>query len=171
MRKEIVTGVILGFFFSTSSFAVPMTEIWYEVNELDSGRWLYNYEVSNISLTVPIEEFTIWFDFGLYDNLAIETPSSLSNDWDEIVLQSEPVLKDNGAYDAKALGLGIGVGGIGSGFVVSFDWLGESEPGSQFYEIIDGKTFGTIDSGFTIPEPSMLLMLALGGLFLRRRTR
>ena len=66
---------------------------------------------------------------------------------------------------------GIGIGQNVSGFTVSFDWLGTGDPGSQFYEIIDPDTFDTIDSGFTVPEPAILPLLALGVLALRKKCR
>ncbi len=174
MRRKILLGVVWTFLFGASAFGVPKTEIWYETTELGLGKWQYTYEVTNISLTKPIVEFTIWFDFGSYENLAIETPEPLASDWDEIVVQPEPVLKDDGYYDAKT-GVwkrGIGVGQTVSGFAVSFDWLGVGQPGSQFYEIIDPGTFETIDSGMTIPEPTSAVMLGLGGVLLvLRRVR
>ena len=159
----------MSFFFTCAVFALPVTEIQYEATDLGSDRWQYSYDVTNISLTGAIEEFTIWFDFDLYDNLSIETTDPPSSDWDEIVIQPEPVLSDDGYYDALGLGVGIGIGERVSGFSVSFDWLGGGEPGSQFYEIIDPDTFETIDSGWTIPEPATLLILALGGIVLRRK--
>ena len=169
MKRQIFAGIVLVFFLTAIGSGVPKTEIWYETSELGSGHWQYTYDVTNISLTVPIEEFTIWFDFGLYKNLAIETPDPPASNWSEIVIQPEPVLKDDGAYDARALGLGIGIGQTVSGFAVSFDWLGDAVmPGPQFYEIIDPVTFETIDSGYTIPEPATLVLLALGGMIFKR---
>jgi hypothetical protein len=168
MKRETIAGVMFTLFFATTSFCTP-TQIRYETSELGAGRWQYSYDVRNINLTAPIEEFTIWFDYGLYDNLAVETPNPPASNWSEIVLQPEPVLQDDGAYDAKALNLGISIGQIVGGFAVSFDWLGTGEPGTQFYEIIDPTTFETIDSGWTIPEPATILLFGLGGLVLRRR--
>lgn len=170
MKRQIFAAVVFVFFLTVVGSSVPKTEIWYQTSDLGSGRWQYNYDVTNISLTVPIEEFTIWFEFGLYENLAVETPDPPAGNWSEIILQPEPVLKDDGAYDAKALGSGIGVGQIVTGFAVSFDWLGDATmPGPQFYEIIDPVTYQTIDSGRTIPEPTMLLLLGVGAVALRRR--
>jgi hypothetical protein len=169
MKKQIFAGIGFVFFLTAIGFGVPKTEIRYQTSDLGSGRWQYSYDVTNISLTAPIEEFTIWFDFGLYKNLAIQTPDPPASNWNEIVIQPEPVLQDDGAYDAKALGLGIGIGQIVTGFAVSFDWLGDAvKPGPQFYEIIDPVTFETLDSGYTIPEPATLLILTLGGLILPR---
>jgi hypothetical protein len=169
MKRQIFVGVVFGFLLTAGSFG-SSTQIIYKTNELGAGRWQYTYDVKNISLTETIEEFTIWFDFGLYEDLAIQTPDPPASSWSEIVLQPEPVLQDDGAYDAKALGPGIGVGQVVTGFSVSFDWLGDAVmPGSQFYEIIDPDTYQTIDSGYTIPEPATLLLLAFGGLVLRRK--
>lgn len=147
------------------------TQINYSVLDLGSGRWQYDYEISNISLEEDIEEFTIWFDYGLYSSLSVSTQLPLSNDWDEIVWQPEPVIGDSGGYDALALGLGIGQGESISGFSVTFDWLGIGAPGSQYYEIIDPVTFGTIESGYTVPEPTTCLLLLAGGLLLRRKKK
>jgi len=169
MRRIVFAGVLLGFLFISAGFALPVTKIQYQAADLGSGRWQYTYDVTNIGLTPVIEEFTIWFDFGSFDNLSIETPDPPAGGWNEVVIQPEPVLGDDGYYDALSLALGIGIGEMVSGFTVSFDWLGSGEPGSQLYEIIDPTTFETLDSGYTIPEPTTLLLLGLGGIALRRK--
>jgi hypothetical protein len=125
--------------------------------------------VKNISLAESIEEFTIWFDYGKYDNLAIETLDPPASNWDEIVWQPEPFLGDDGGYDALATGLNIGVGESVKGFAVSFDWSGTGAPGSQYYEIINPENFSTIESGWTTPEPAAVFLLGLGSVLMRRK--
>jgi len=171
-----MNAVIFIVLFASSGLDAANTEIWYEVSNLSPGRWEYTYEVYNISLSVAIEEFTIWFKYGDYYDLVVTTPDPPASDWSEIVWDPEPVLQDDGAYDAKAEAwiLGIGVGENVSGFSVSFDWLpGTGQPGSQFYEIVVPNTSPVvvIDSGWTIPEPGTLWLMGLGGLMLRKKRK
>ena len=170
MRGKIVVGAVFVCLFATSVFGDPNTEIQYSVTDLGSDRWEYIYTVENIGLSAGIEEFTVWFDFGLYDNLVVTTPET-PPEWDQIVWQIEPVLEDPGGYDAVATNLSIDIGESLSGFSVSFDWLGGGEPGSQFYEIIDPVDFHTIESGWTVPEPGTLFLFGLGVLGLLRRKK
>lgn len=175
MKSKIAVGVIFVCLFATSVFGTPMTEIQYEIADLGAGRWQYIYDVYNIDLTEEIEEFTIWFDYDLYDNLTVTTGilEPPSSSWNEIVVQREPVLKDDGYYDAVSVtsNPGISIGTAVSDFSVSFDWLGAGDPGSQFYEIVVPGTspVEVIDSGWTVPEPVTLLLLAIGGVTLLRR--
>jgi hypothetical protein len=175
MMRNIIFRCIIACAFVTTCFAESMTRISYEAKDFSDGRWEYTYETTNLDLSidgqpVAIKEFTIWFDSGLYTNLVVTTPAPLSNAWNEIVWQPEPVLQDPGAYDALALvsNPGIATGQSARGFSVSFEWLGQGTPGSQRYEIINPDTFETVDAGLTIPEPATLLLLAVGGLLIRK---
>jgi len=141
--------------------------IEYEITDLGGDRHEYQYTVMNNSLSVAIEEFTIWFDVDLYDNLTITTPEPLANTWDEIILQETGFGLPLG-YDALSLDTGIQIDEAIGGFSVSFDWIGTGEPDSQFFEIIDPVTFETIDSGYTVPEPLTLWFLVCGSIILRR---
>ncbi len=138
--------------------------VWYDTTDLGGGVWEYTYDVQNVAVEEGIEEFTIWFDFGLYDDLTITTPDPPAAKWSQIVIQPEPYLQDDGFYDAVALDLPIAVGETTSGFSVRFDWLGTGQLGAQFYEIIDPVTFETIDSGWTVPEPGSAIVMGVGGM-------
>ena len=145
------------------------TQINYQTQQLIDNRWSYTYEVCNINLAQGVQEFTIWFDFGLYNNLAIETSGTLANNWNEIIWQPNSVIGDAGGYDALGVGFNIGAGESISGFAVGFDWNGTSVPGSQFYQIINPLTFETIESGYTIPEPATCILLLSGVLLIKRK--
>ncbi len=170
MKSRVFAAAVLICTFAGAGFADPDTRIWYDVVDLGAGQWEYTYDVENISLAATIEEFTIWFDYDLYDNLIVTTPATPS-EWDQIVWQVEPILEDPGGYDALATNLSIGIDENLSGFSVSFDWLGAGDPASQYYEIINPDTFATIEDGYTIliPEPATMCLLGLGGLVLLRR--
>lgn len=169
MRRIVILEVLLGFLIVSPCFAEPLTEIRYVANDLGLNRWEYIYTVENIGLTEGIDEFTVWFGIGLYDNLAIETLDPPAGNWDEIVWQPDPFLGDDGGYDAFAKNLNIGLVQSITGFAVSFDWSGTGTPGSQYYEIINPYTFETIDSGWTVPEPGTIILLGYGVILMSRK--
>lgn len=137
----------------------------YELIALGSNSYQYNYIVTNDDFAPGIEEFSIFFDLGLYDNLIVtNTPSG----WDSIVLQPDPALPDDGLFDSLALGPPITLGMTVSGFSVAFDWLGTESPENQYFDIVDPSTFDVLYSGATnlnsvsVPEPSSLLLFIVG---------
>ncbi|MBN1766410.1 MAG: hypothetical protein JW860_14225, partial [Sedimentisphaerales bacterium] len=65
----MILSVVLAFM-AVSGAGAQDTQISYLVENLGGDTWEYTYDISNISLTAGIEEFTIWFDYGLYENLA-----------------------------------------------------------------------------------------------------
>ncbi len=137
------------------------TTVSFTVNNLGGTNWEYNYSVSNDTLTSDIEEFTVFFDVALYQNLTlVAAPSG----WDPLVIQPDPAIPDDGFYDALALSGGIIPTGSLGGFKVSFDYLGVGTPGSQAFDVIDPVTFATLDSGFT--QAAAVPVPAAGGLFL-----
>lgn len=154
-----------------------MTDISYEITALEDGRWEYSYEVTNLGLSIDgspadFEEFTIWFDAGLYDNLTVTTAGPLLAEWDQIVWQPEPLLLDAGAFDAICTSdFKLGIGQSIDGFSVAFDWLGQGTPGFQYYEIVTPETLVVVDSGFTIPEPASVTLFVLAGLVCAKHKR
>lgn len=169
MRRVICISILLCCTSAISESRGADALVWYDVNELGSGQWEYTYSVRNKGLEEPIEEFTIWFDFGLYENLTITTPDPPASSWNEIIVQPEPYLQDDGFYDAVAVDLPIAISEGVPGFAVRFNWLGQGDPGPQFYEIINPVTFETIDSGWTVPEPATLAIFILGTALLKRK--
>jgi len=142
----------------------------YDLIDISAGQFQYEYTVTNDTLDVPIEEFTIWFDVDLYDNVAIVTEDPFASEWDEIILEKTGFRLPIG-YDAKSVIEGIQVGQTLEGFSVTFDWLGIGTPGPQFFEIINPTTFETIDSGYTVPELATVLLLGFGVFGLRRKSK
>lgn len=168
MKKTIFLAFCCWLCFVCTNAQATIVE--YSITDSSAGHFEYTYSVTNDNLGIPIEEFTIWFDTDLYDNFTITTQEPLASQWDEIILQDTGFGLPIG-YDALALGSGIEPTETISGFSVSFDWLGAGLPASQFFEIIDPLTFETIDFGFTVPEPSTLLMFILCGLIFRLKLK
>lgn len=170
-EKFIITSLLFMFWVSPS-FGGPVeveSEIWFEVSELSGGRWQYTYDVTNANIMAGVFEFTIYFNFDLYDGLMVESNGVLAATWDEIVWDPMDRPGIAGGYDALAEVFAIGPAMTASGFSVSFDWLGEGMPGSQDYEIVNPDTFEVIDSGQTIPEPATLLLFGLSALLAGRK--
>lgn len=164
LLKNLSIIYLLGFSASAMS-----ASIFYEVDALGGNSYNYHYTIENQTVD-PIEEFTIFFELGLYENLVVTTTPL---DWDSFVAQPDAQLPDDGFFDSLALVSGIQFGDLLSGFSVQFDYLGAGTPGSQFFEIIDPITFDPISDGFTqplqssnVPEPSTVFLIALGLLFI-----
>lgn len=142
--------------------------IEFTVNNLGGNTWEYSYTVTNDGSTGgDIEELTIWFDLGLYENLSV---SGSPVDWDPIAIDPDPGIPDDGFVDWLALGLGIAVGDSLGGFSVTFDFLGTGTPGAQFFDIVDPFSFDVLFSGVTeagdivvpVPEPVSASLVAFG---------
>ena len=154
-----------------SGMAYCEVEITYETQLLGDVTWECAYTVSNESLEEGIEAFTIWFDGEMYDNLMISSGPEIEIDFDEIIIQFDTYLGDDGFYDVLAINAPILPGEEVVGFIVTFDWLGDGTPASQFYEIFDASDYSrSIASGNTVPEPCTILLPGLGGVLLRRRS-
>ncbi|MGR9117360.1 MAG: hypothetical protein ACU85E_16515 [Gammaproteobacteria bacterium] len=161
MTRIIITLIVLMSVCKT----LNASTINYDVTSLGGNSWEYSYTVNNDMLSVDIEEFSIFFDVGLYENLSIgSTPA----DWDPLVIQPDPSLSEDGFYDVLALVSGIAPGASLDGFSVVFDYLGTGTPGSQSFDIVDPAAFEVLDSGNTtrigqsVPEPVTLWLLLVG---------
>jgi hypothetical protein len=166
-RNYLLLAIIAMVTFCSAAYA---TLVSYNLKNLCDNQYEYTYTIKSDTLSIPIQEFTIWFDIGLYRNLVITTAEPLAGQWDEIIL------KDTGfglsyGYDALALNGGIQPLETMSGFSVKFDWLDTGKPAGQFFEVIDPVTFETIESGYSVPEPSTLLMFSIAGLIFRLKLK
>lgn len=166
MKLNSIFAIIVTMLFCCSANATVVT---FDLTDLGSDSFEYTYTIENDTLPESIEWLTIWFDESLYGNLSTTSPTSITDNWNEIILPSTGFEIPLG-YDAQALSDGITAGQTVTGFSVTFDWLGGQGtlPGPQQFEIINPSDSQTIDSGQTIPEPTTLLLFALSGLLLRK---
>jgi len=128
--------------------------------ETEGEYWRYDYTVENNSLGVPLTEFFVDFDYGLYDLLSAGSTTG----W--FTQSADPSATFTGFYNAQTLGAGIAPGGIEGGFSVEFLWLNPgAAPADQTFLAIGID--GTMESGRTtdaspVPEPATFLMLVIG---------
>jgi len=159
--KKVLISLMTTFFVASMLNSVDAYMV-YQTTNLGGGRWENNYTIMNDFLASDIDEFTVFFDYGLYDNLTVTSPLA---GWDEITVNPALIFgsPDIGFYDALALGPGIAPWATMSGFSVSFDWRGAGTPGTQYFEIVDPVSFSTLASGFTapIPEPGTMILLGI----------
>ena len=159
MKRSVGSVMILGLLLGAVTFSHAVN-ITYTPSDLSSGRWEYAYAVFNTTLP-SVDEFTVFFEYGLYANLSIDNPKA---NWDGIVSNPDLVLSAPvpGFYDALALA-GIPRGSSEGGFRVSFDWMGTGTPGAQYFEVVNPSTYETLASGTTaVPLPSAFLLLGSG---------
>lgn len=140
-------------------------QINYEAEDLaDQGTgdlWQYTYIVSDHTF-FEYEGFTIYFDLWDFD-LLDPFPVAPNVDWDVLTWDPDPALPDDGAFDAMSL---IDSPSLTDPFTVSFVWLGNGTPGSQYFEIYD-PNYDVIELGDTVaaapvPEPTTLFLLGTG---------
>jgi MYXO-CTERM domain-containing protein len=156
---------------------VGASMIGYEVTDLGSGAWRYSYTVTNDTLAVAVDEFTIYFEPGSYRNL---TNPAAPVPWDAIAVEPDAALPDDGFFDAvvfdvaDALLPGVAV----AGFSIDFEFLGTGTPGAQQFDFFDSRSLSSaLDTGTTqlaavaVPEPPSptLFVAALVALGLLRR--
>ncbi|NNF15749.1 MAG: hypothetical protein HKN70_03325, partial [Gammaproteobacteria bacterium] len=113
------------------AFTASATMMDFTATSLGGDTWRYDYSVTNDTLGVDIDEFTIYFDHNFYANLS--TVADAPPGWDSIVIQPDPGLPDDGFYDSLALIAGIAPGETLSGFSVTVDYFGAGLPGAQFW--------------------------------------
>lgn len=154
-----LTGLLLA---AGLTLALPAqaVDVEYTIESLSASDWRYFYTVTNDSLGVDIEEFTINFDRTLYTNLIVDASPA---DWDSLVAQPDNDIPADGYFDSLALSQGIANGESLGGFSVRFTYLGTGTPGAQPFEVVDSD-FNVLVAGMTapVPEAQTYLMLLTG---------
>jgi len=165
MKRTLVLIITIGLI-ALMANAVYATTILYDVQNIGGDTWQYDYTVVNDSLTDPIREFMIYFDYGLYAALSV---NSSATGWFEQTVDPAFVLgmPQDGFYDAIAVDTNPGIlfGSAAGGFSVQFAWLFTGfTPAGQRFEVIDPATLAVLDSGQTapIPEPGTVVLLLSG---------
>jgi outer membrane protein assembly factor BamB len=136
---------------SILSSTAPATEVGFVPEDIGGGQWVYHYMLTNDTLADPIEQFIIWFEPWLYENLSIVSDPHIGYDWYQDTVEPDPVWLYYGAYRALAWDEGIPVGDSESGFAVRFTYLGEGTPGPQEFDIVDPNEYISLEAGWTTP--------------------
>jgi hypothetical protein len=171
MRTCRIAGALL--FGVGVAFNVSATSVSYGVTSVGGSVWELSYDCSNNSLSVPITEFTIYFNPSVFSNVAIG-PSQPTGWNNPIAVQSDPAflpgLSGYGFFDTVASTTGIAVGGSLAGFTTLVDYSGSGTPSGQIFQIVDPATFAALDQGSTVPaaggvsvpEPNSIGLFMLG---------
>jgi len=158
MNRIIIAVLLLTGIIFTGVRAEAITYS-YDINHLSSGRWQYDYTVTN-DKSDPVSEFFINFDYWLYSGLQVEGAPS---NWFTQV--QEPSFESAGLQDGylNAINLDgnlILPGGSLDTFSVSFDWLGSEglTPSDQPIYTPLPPPPGTTP----VPEPGTIVLLLAG---------
>jgi hypothetical protein len=164
---RFLLAALVVFAIAPNSFSLVIA---YELEDLPDQAgldlWSYRYFLSGESLEA---DYGFSTRFALHDTLSV-TPvaTSAGVDWDIIALQPDPLLAEDGLFDARAR---VDGATFDEPFVVQFAWAGAAPPGTQIFEVYD-SAFEIFASGQTvpIPEPETCGLLGVGLAWLASRT-
>lgn len=148
-----------------SAMPTHATTVRYDLSLVAGTTWQYDFSVTNDSLAASIDEFTIFFDRATFSNLQLV---SAPVGWDPLAVQPDAGLPQDGYFDWLALSSGIAPGQSLGLFRVRVNFGGASMPGNSLFQVVDSRTFATLDQGFTtptvtaVPEPSSMALLMSG---------
>lgn len=149
---------------STLLLAAPAAhsvKIQYEALDLadeitGEDLWQYTYRLDEFPFAANFG-FSVLFDPARYRGLE-SPPPAVGPDWDVLSIPPDPLLADDGRYDAQAL---TASPSVAEPFSVTFIFLGTGTPGPQAFEVFE-PSFSTVQTGFTVPEPSSRILLLSG---------
>jgi hypothetical protein len=159
-RARWLAPALLALALSQGAAAVTINSIF---TPLGGNGWTVDFTVLADGTPASLSGFTVFFPETDFSNLVVQgSPVS----WDSLVAQPDTNIPAAGYFDSMMLNraLGLSAGQSQGGFVVSFDYLGATAPGSLHYEITD-ENFQLLTSGQTavVPEPASWAQL-FGGL-------
>jgi hypothetical protein len=175
MKKLVLLLTALLLCFAVPVLATP--SLSWTASDLGSGRWQYDYSITNDLPGQSIDTFSVDFAYGLYDNLTVE---ALPAGWSSSFAYSPAYLSSIGPIDGALWGISDPGGAIMPGttlgvFAVSFDWLlGDINPdtGALLSPPLDSaagiRTDGDQNFAYSltpsapVPEPGTFLLLSLG---------
>lgn len=170
LLKQFAALAVMLCMFAASARATTVT---YETAHLGGTQWRYDYTVSNDTLAVAIEEFTLFFSHTAYANLLGATAPA---GWDPLVIAPDAAIPAAGYFDALALAGGIAPGAALGGFSLIVDYLGSGTPPAQAFSVVDPVSFAELDSGVTtavsaVPMPPSAALMLAGLMLLTLRLR
>lgn len=160
-KMALIAGLLM-----VVGVSLPASALLIDYEEISQvgNTYQYSYTFFNDG-SADIDEVSIFYEVGLYDNLSI---IGSPTDWDPLVYPVNDPPGAEGVADWFAFGAPLGAGDSLAGFDVQFDWLGASGgPGGQYFEAYDFN-FDLLSSGSatnvnaTVPEPDLLLLFSLG---------
>jgi hypothetical protein len=128
------------------------------------SRYVYSYELENVSVDAGVAWFTIDFDPALYEATSLVI-QQVNADWGAQMLA--PLFGEPAQFDVFATSSGLSRGGVASSFMIEFTWLGAGQPGAQDFKVWDAQTSDlqyqgrSVPTGATVPEPETWQLLAL----------
>jgi hypothetical protein len=167
MKKKLFKMLGTGMLLLGLSGTAQAIQIDYSASDLadtttGSDLWQYTYSISDHTFN-EFEGFQVFFDYGLYEDII---PQNSPGDWDVISWDPDLILgaPDDGVYDGMALAPNAS---LSDNFIVTFSWLGNDMPGSQYFEIYN-DAFDVVEFGQTapaaapVPEPATLALMGTG---------
>ena len=166
--RPILIALLLFTFLTiaTSAAAATITATSTQLNA-EQNLWQMDYTVDGLDTAIT-NGFTIYFDYKDYENITLT--SGLSG-WDTWVSDPDSILdaeQEPGILDAAAE---YNSGVMSVNFSITFNWLGNSVPADQDFELYlsytDGngsEIFNIVSSGMVsqVPVPASFLLLVSG---------